>query len=156
MKDKSAFVEMARSNESALAEILDPEQLRRFRQIALQCEGPMVFREPEIASVLKLTPIQKRRIRAIEAGIIAENDGAERFIPPNTPSWKVREQRRKSEMNQILKILTEEQVVQWRELTGTPFLEPIFLPPGPPHKAPPPKGPSFKGTPQKGPTQRGG
>ncbi len=144
------FVEMARSNEVSLAEILEPVQLHRFRQIALQCEGPMVFREPEIANALKLTPIQKRRIRAIEAGIIVENDGAEHPIPPNTPPWKVREERRKSEMNQILKILTEEQVVQWRELTGTPFLEPIFLPPGPPHKGPPPKGP-----PPKGPMQRG-
>ena len=133
------------SNEATLAEIFEPEQLKRFRQIALQCEGPMVFREPEIANALKLTPIQKRRIRAIEAGIITENDGREVPIPPNTPSWKVREERRKSEMRQILQILTEEQVAQWRELTGEPFTEPIFLPPGPPHKGPPPKGPSPKG-----------
>ncbi len=135
---QQGIVEMARSNEEALGEILDPEQLRRFRQIALQCQGPSVFRQPEIVGALKLTSIQKRRIRAIEAGITEKNtadDPASTTLAP----WKNREERRKNEMRQILKLLTEEQVQQWRELTGEPFAEPIFLMPGPPHRAPPRK-----------------
>src|SRR5260370_10943108 len=119
---QNRFVEMARSNEAAIAEILEPAQLRRFQQIIVQCKGPMAFREPEIASTLKLTTEQKKQIRAIDANVDFERHGG-------PPSRQAQEEKRKSAMKQILKVLTPEQEKQWRELAGEPFtsLEPIFL-----------------------------
>ena len=38
-------VELARKNEGKIAELLSPEQLRRLRQVALQCQGPRAFRD---------------------------------------------------------------------------------------------------------------
>ena len=142
------FVEMARSNEAAIAEILEPAQLRRFQQIVVQCKGPMAFREPEIASTLKLTAEQKKQIRAIDANVDFERSGH----PPGPSSRQALEERRKSAMKQILKVLTTEQEKQWRELTGEPFTssEPIFLPAGPLRDWSVHKGPSGKGAPSKG------
>jgi hypothetical protein len=145
---QKCFVEMARSNEAAIAEILEPAQLRRFQQIVVQCKGPMVFREPEIASTLKLTAEQKKQIRSIDANVDFERSGH----PPGPLSRQAQEEKRKSAMKQILKVLTAEQEKQWRELTGEPFTssEPIFLPAGPPRDWPPHKGPTGKGAPSKG------
>jgi eukaryotic-like serine/threonine-protein kinase len=142
------FVDMARSNEAAIAEILEPAQLRRFQQIVVQCKGPMAFREPEIASTLKLTAEQKNQIRAIDANLDFERHGG----PPGSSSRQAQEDKRKSAMKQILKVLTPEQEKQWRELTGEPFTssEPIFLPAGPPRDWPAHKGPAGKGAPSKG------
>jgi serine/threonine protein kinase len=134
------FVEMARSNEAAIEEILEPGQLRRFRQIAVQCKGPMAFREPDIAEKLKLTAEQKKQIGAIEAVEMAELErpGGRKAPPP----WRAYEEKRKSMMRQIVAVLTPEQAKQWRELIGEPFTspEPIFFPAGPPHEWPPRKG----------------
>jgi serine/threonine protein kinase len=143
------FVEMARSNEAAIADILEPAQLRRFQQIIVQCKGPMAFREPEIASTLKLTTEQRKQIRAIDANVDFERHGG----PSGPQSRQAQEDnKRKSAMKQILKVLTAEQEKQWRELTGEPFTssEPIFLPAGLPRDWPAHKGPPGKGAPSKG------
>src|SRR5439155_17820754 len=66
-KRSERFLDMARKNETAVAAILSPEELHRLRQIALQCQGPMAFRDPQVARELKLTAEQRSRIRAIEA-----------------------------------------------------------------------------------------
>jgi hypothetical protein len=143
------FVEMARSNEAAIADILEPAQLRRFQQIIVQCKGPMAFREPEIASTLKLTTEQRKQIRAIDANVDFERHGG----PSGPQSRQAQEDnKRKSAMKQILKVLTAEQEKQWRELTGEAFTssEPIFLPAGTPRDWPAHKGPPGKGAPSKG------
>jgi hypothetical protein len=140
------FADLARTNEAAIAEILVPAQLHRFRQIAVQCKGPLAFHEPEIVAALKLTSEQKKELRAIEGVMFVDTSEFERPGPPGSPARKAQEDRRKLAMKQILKLLTDDQAKRWRELTGEPFLspDPIFLPHGPPRDGPPRKGPPRK------------
>ncbi len=129
------FAELARRNEQAVAEILRPEKLLRFRQIALQCQGPMAFRDPEVIAALKLTAEQRHLIRAVEADMfLARPDGARRGPPqggPPTPGpRKGRDEMLKTAMAEIQKVLTDEQARKWKEMTGEPFdgTKPFFLP----------------------------
>src|SRR5262249_32071182 len=56
-RDKE-FLDMARTNEADVADMLSPEKIRRLWQIALQRQGPMAFRDPNVAAALKLTTRQ--------------------------------------------------------------------------------------------------
>lgn len=132
---RQRFIDLARSTETAVAAILSPPQLRRIRQIALQCQGPMAFRETEIAVALKLTAKQKESIRTIatevffqkpdwaRAGAAGPDSPAKK--PPPKDQWK-------SAMVKIQALLTEEQKNRWREMTGEEFkgLTSFFPPPG--------------------------
>ena len=72
------IVELARANNVAFSAILSPEQLTRLSQIALQCQGPMVFREIDIAKSLDLTAAQKARIQTIVVEAIFRRDDPHR------------------------------------------------------------------------------
>src|SRR5262249_52447749 len=60
------LLKQARANEAEVNAILTAGQLRRLHEIALQLQGPSVFREPEVAAALKLTDPQRERLGAIE------------------------------------------------------------------------------------------
>jgi serine/threonine protein kinase len=125
---RERFLIVARSSEAAVAEILSPEKLVRLRQIALQSQAPMVFRDADIAAVLKLTAEQRERIRAIEA----ETFGRGRRVgdAPGAPK-KSREELRRLAVQEIQEeVLTEVQQEKWKEMTGEPFQGPmpILLP----------------------------
>jgi serine/threonine protein kinase len=143
-RDKQ-FLDMARGNEAAVAEILRPPQVRRLRQIALQSQGPMAFRDPNVAAALKLTAQQKERIRAIEAETFfrpperkpsGPSSGRKPGGPNSEEQRKANEQRWKKATADMLAVLTPEQTTQWREMTGKPFRGSLFFPPmglfGPP------------------------
>jgi hypothetical protein len=121
------FLELARANQAALKEILTREQLHRLKQIALQFQGLAAFREPAVATALKLTAAQKKRLRALEA---------ETWVGP--PGPKAHQERLRAAHKQVPAVLTEGQAKQWREMTGKPFQgpRPFFLPP-PGHLGPP-------------------
>ena len=158
------FVELARSNETAVAAILKAEKLHRLEQIALQNRGPAAFLEADVATALKLTAEQKRRIRTVEA---------ETFFgpPPGPPRHggpgrgaprKEHEKRLKEARDRIQALLTPAQAKQWREMTGTPFKGSVscllapgaFRPGGPPRHGPsghgPPRGPGDRKGPGPG------
>jgi len=141
-RDKE-FLDMARTNEAAVAEILSPEKLRRLRQIALQRQGPMAFRDPNVAVALRLTTRQKERIRAIEAetflGLPERKPGSSpqerRQGARNMDEYrKLQEARWKKATEDMVAVLTTEQADQWRAMTGKPFKGPMafFPPPGRP------------------------
>jgi serine/threonine protein kinase len=65
--DRQRMIERARANETTIARILTPQQRVRLGQIALQCQGPIVFKAPETARLLGLSAEQKDRIRTIES-----------------------------------------------------------------------------------------
>jgi hypothetical protein len=125
-------LEMARANESDIAAILDPEQLSRLRQIALQCRGPMAFRDADIAATLKLTAKQREDIRAIEVDMFfGKLDCSHHGRPPAQPGQSF-EQTQKSAVNKILTLLTGEQAKRWKAMTGKPYTGPMrMFPPGP-------------------------
>lgn len=73
--DQQQRVESARANESALTKILRSEQIERLSQIALQCQGPIVFKDPALAKRLGLTAEQKEQIWTIETTAMARFGG---------------------------------------------------------------------------------
>lgn len=60
------FLELARSREAALGDILTEGQMHRLKQIKLQVQGPLAFQNPEVVAALKITNEQKEKIRDIE------------------------------------------------------------------------------------------
>jgi hypothetical protein len=146
------FVAMAQSNEAALAEVLTPVQTRRLRQIALQCQGPMAFRDPQVVAALKLSPDQRKQIRGVESIFFFEKKDHDkkdhdRPGPPKGPKKgfdkgfggfdkgfggfddKRFEERRNAAMRQISEVLTMDQNKQWQQMIGEPFYSkmPIYL-----------------------------
>jgi hypothetical protein len=137
---RKRFLEEARTNEADLAAILTPDQLRRLRQVELQRQGPMAFREADVAKALKLTADQRERIRAIEAtAFFGRGDRPGHGPPPRG----VREQAIKSAMEKVHAVLTDEQAKKWKEMIGEPFKGVLtalpHCPPGP-HGPPGPFG----------------
>ena len=119
---------IAREHESALATILSAEQRLRLGQIALQCQGPRAFREPDVARTLKLTAAQKERLRTIESE--AFRDFYDRFrnrdsSKPDNPLEQIQ-----ATMQKMLAVLTPDQLKQWQGLIGKPYRGPYFFPGG--------------------------
>jgi hypothetical protein len=147
------MVEMALSNEAEMEAVLDPGQIARLRQIALQCQGPLAFRDPQVVAALKLTADQRKQIRSLEGQLFFDKrdfdkkgKGPKGPPPKGEPkkggekgqkgeSWKgpmgeAFNARRKDVMTQIAAVLTPEQATQWSDMIGRPFESkmPIFMP----------------------------
>lgn len=153
-------IEEARANDAAFSAILTPEQLGRLSQIALQYQGPMAFRELDIARTLRLTAAQKEQVHQIVIETMFRHDEMFRQAPQGFSERERRErdkvegekrdQRSREAVQRILELLTSEQRQTWNQLAGQPFNGPFVFPypfggPGfgpPPHhegrKGPPP------------------
>jgi hypothetical protein len=112
--------EQAKANETALAGILQHDQLKRLKQISLQQRGTRAFSDAEIASVLKLTEDQKNDIKKLQ-------DDAQQEIRSLGQGGNRQEARQKGQQirkdtdAKILAMLTAEQRSQWKQMTGEPF-----------------------------------
>ena len=114
-------LEQARANEAEVDAILTPSQHLRLRQIALQSEGSGAFREPEVVDVLRLSPAQRERIRAIEEeGLFSQMREIRSAAAPGD-GGKPRAPKARSTMEGVLGVLTSEQLRRWRELAGEPI-----------------------------------
>jgi serine/threonine protein kinase len=113
-------LELARSNEREIEDILTPAQRSRLGQIALQSEGAAAFREPEVLAALGLTPGQRDRIRAIEEEALFARlrtaGQAANAEPEDPPIEKVNRTD-----GRILAVLTEEQARRWSGMIGEPL-----------------------------------
>jgi serine/threonine protein kinase len=172
------FLDLARANEAAVGQILTEAQLRRLKQIGLQCQGPAAFLQEEVTTELKLTGEQKRRIRAIEAEMCSDmpegpghgpghppDRGPGRGRPGPPPDrgpgrggpGKAHEQMLAAANEEILALLTEEQAKRWQVMTGEPYTGPTPLRLRPPWDRRGPGGPDGPGGwPPDGPGGPGG
>jgi serine/threonine protein kinase len=135
------FLEQARTDDAEVHALLTAEQLSRLRQIRLQSEGAGAFRDPEVASLLRLSAEQRDRIRAIEEEPFFA--WMKTWVPGEPPPGPGPEPRPlNTALNErILALLTDQQARQWKEMIGEPFKDTsiLFPPPFfPPHG---PKGP---------------
>jgi hypothetical protein len=110
---REQMLEGQRASEMEVQRILNPSQLIRLRQIALQLQGTGAFHNWDVVVALKLTNDQRMRIRDIEREIFFQRPSKE-----GRRSWA---QRTQIASEQIQSILTPEQVQRWRELTGERF-----------------------------------
>jgi hypothetical protein len=106
----------------AYADILKPEQLKRFKQIRLQMDGVMALTDADTEKELKLTDKQKEEIKAIadewqkEVMEVFRSAGANR-----EEAFKKMNTLRKEKLDVALKTLNGEQKKMWKEMTGEPF-----------------------------------
>jgi serine/threonine protein kinase len=131
-EDRQNFLKLARQNEKALGEILNKTQLRRLEQIALQSQGHLAFYETQVIDALKLTSEQQQQIRKIESEIFMKmmpgpRGRGDRGGPPH----RRMEDSVRQAVARILDILSPEQKIKWRELTGEPFTMAVTCPPPP-------------------------
>jgi serine/threonine protein kinase len=111
------IAETASAKEAGAREILTAEQVRRLKQIDLQLRGVSAFRDSDVVAALKLTDGQKERIRTCE-GDRFSGPGKQRPGGPKSEADRLTPAER---VYEVLKILTAEQAVRWREMTGESF-----------------------------------
>ncbi|HZY83423.1 MAG TPA: serine/threonine-protein kinase [Gemmataceae bacterium] len=155
---REKFLEQAHAGDTGMREVLTREQVRRFKQIALQAQGLRAFQDAKVSADLKLTPAQKEKIRAIEGDTFFGGFGGPRGRggppggrghgggpgrkgrggPPDGDRRTDYEQKMRKANDDILALLTGEQMKRWHEMTGDPVegLTP-GCPPGP--QGPPPQ-----------------
>jgi serine/threonine protein kinase len=110
------LVREMREHDDAIAEILTPTQFIRLDQIALQSRGVQAFQELEVIATLELTRDQRDQLREIIRGSASGRQG-----PPGQPSRTGTDDDAEAEMNRAVRILTPEQAIRWRAMTGAPF-----------------------------------
>jgi hypothetical protein len=115
---------MTSETNKGLADVLKPEQMKRYRQIQLQQLGLMAFTEPEVQSKLKLTDDQVGRIRRI----LADSQSQRRELVQGGGGGGNREEMRKKgatlgkeSMDKALAVLSADQKQAWKDMTGEPF-----------------------------------
>jgi Spy/CpxP family protein refolding chaperone len=113
--------EIARANEKFLAEVLEPGQRKRLRQINLQLQGPRAAVNPQVAAGLNLGDEQKKQLRDLQQDAFSEmRKIREESNDPRELRTRMADFTRK--MNeQVLKLFTAEQKARWKEMTGEPF-----------------------------------
>jgi hypothetical protein len=133
-------LELARTVEKAVGELLTPAQVARLRQIALQLRqrGPHGFATPEVADALKLTPAQRERIREIqhETQVSVLQKVHKGGKMPGGPRPDFTRLWAGVEAKVMQEVLTAEQRARWRELTGKPLQGDVRFMPPPPFDAP--------------------
>ncbi len=106
----------------SLADILKPEQVKRFHQIQLQASGMNAFSTPRVQKALKLTDDQKTKIREITED--TQRETREAFTSAGddrqAAMTKITELR-KDAMTKVNALLTDDQKSSWKELTGDPY-----------------------------------
>jgi hypothetical protein len=103
------------------ADVLKPEQLKRFKQIQLQQEGPAAFANADTQKALNLMDKQKEELKTIAEDYTKQ---ARELRPTGGNFQEVAEKRmalRKDKLDAALKVLTDDQKKTYKELTGAPF-----------------------------------
>ncbi|MBV9123360.1 MAG: hypothetical protein JO112_08385 [Planctomycetes bacterium] len=106
----------------ALAELLQPDQLKRLQQIALQMRGAEAFHEAEIQKDLKLTDNQKSQIQSIREQAAQQLRNI--FQATNGNYVEARKKLtalRQETVARVVALLNPDQKQTWEDLTGKPF-----------------------------------
>jgi hypothetical protein len=113
---------MTSETNKGLADVLKPEQMKRYHQLQLQHLGLMAFIEPEVQSKLKLTDDQVGRIRRINAD--SQRQRSEVVQGGGGNREEMRKQGAtlgKESMEKALAVLSADQKLAWKDMTGEPF-----------------------------------
>jgi Spy/CpxP family protein refolding chaperone len=118
---RTKMQELNKANNEAVAKILKPEQVKRFKEISLQQQVRFgvgfVLNNEEVAKALKITDEQKEKIREIQSKSREELQGVER----NEEGLKKIQEVRKATSEKVMGVLTAEQKEQLKKMQGEPF-----------------------------------
>ena len=118
-KDQFKLIKTIREEaRKAAAGILDAKQMKRFKQIQWQLEGARALEDPEAQEGLKLSGEQKQKL----ATILEESD--KKMVELFQGGAGTREKfvaLQKETQDKANGVLSEEQKMNWKEMTGVPF-----------------------------------
>ncbi len=108
----------------ALADVLNPEQMKRLKQIDLQVKGYKALNEPKVQMALKMTNEQKDNIKVI----IDDSDKEMREVMKEAQGGggfqELRDKLttlRKEAQTKALGVLNADQKREWQDMTGEEF-----------------------------------
>lgn len=108
--------------DKAVAEVLNENQLKRFKQIRLQTRGNQVFTDPKVAAQLKISDEQQENIKSILKEALQEQmaigkeaqDDFKAAIEKNAALEKETKEK-------VQGVLTADQRKQWKQMIGAEF-----------------------------------
>ncbi|HID21570.1 MAG TPA: hypothetical protein EYP14_04130 [Planctomycetaceae bacterium] len=116
---------IAKEAEETLELVLEPQQLKRLKQIQLQREGVFAIGRPDIAKQLGLSEKQMSKVRELIASVRPDRGKMRELFRQGRDAFRKyfaeREKRRREVEKQLLELLTPEQRKRWEELIGEPF-----------------------------------
>lgn len=107
-----------------LKDALQPEQLKRLRQVTLQLEGAFALGQEDVRKELKISQQQVMKFMAIVQELHKKVEPLIKEAHAGGNPEEIRpkiEQIRKDHGKQIEDVLTDAQKKQWKELLGPPF-----------------------------------
>jgi hypothetical protein len=116
----------------AAQDVLNEEQMNRYRQIHWQYQGAGAFLDEDLARKLKLADEQLQRLRQLNDTFDRKLEQIQR-APGANPEEIARRYTglRRDQLEQLNKILNEQQQRMWREMTGDPYQFQYRPPPRP-------------------------
>jgi hypothetical protein len=145
---RTKLAELAKQNQTALAEILSDSQRMRLRQIGRQQHGLRVFKDPEMVEALALTDEQKFEVENIEQAMFKASEREAEWR-----GWDKRPTRGQeiAAFEKVSKLMTPVQQPRWQELFGATYEGEVMR--GPPGKfdCPPEDEHKKPGEPRRGP-----
>jgi len=126
---------MQAAEKKALAEVLEPDQLKRVNQLELQRAGSRALTRKDVAESLKLTKEQTEKITTIQQEAAQARRDAMQGVDFQNMTAEERQQMQqkmaeaqKATDEKIFATLMPDQNKKWKELTGAPFKFPPFNP----------------------------
>jgi Spy/CpxP family protein refolding chaperone len=108
--------------DKGLAEILKPEQVKRFHQIQIQAASYNAFSQPKVAEKLKLTDSQKAKIKEIsDYARAARGEIFQSAQDDREGAMKKMQELNKTTFEKVTVLLTPEQKTEWKDLIGAPY-----------------------------------
>jgi Spy/CpxP family protein refolding chaperone len=109
-----------------LADILKPEQIKRYKEIRIQVQGPDAFLSPEVVKALAITDEQQKKVKDIIGESRKEMRSLGRPDEDSTPAERKEfrekiQKIRKEAAGKCLESLTSDQREKFESLRGKPF-----------------------------------
>jgi hypothetical protein len=116
---------MGRNWDAELKKILDEGQFRRWKQIELQVQAPMVFMRPDVAEKLGITDEQRQQMHEALMSLRPPQPPEPGEGPPTPEQMeqmhKRMQEHRQQAIQKALSVLTAQQRQMWADMTGKPF-----------------------------------
>ena len=124
-RDRKAIVESFEIDKE-IRGLLDPEQLVRLKQVALQLRGTRAWGEDEVVKRLKLTHDQRVQLATIRD----EYDTKRRDLQKveNKQEQQKKSDELKTTEERLLAVLDATQLAKWQDMVGAPFAGEIKRP----------------------------
>jgi Spy/CpxP family protein refolding chaperone len=121
---------LSKENEKFLSEVLTPAQKKRLDQIGMQKAGLLWAGRPDMASALKLTSDQKKKIEEFQKGARKQATTIVKESKDNPTKTEEMKKLHETTRKELLSVLTPEQQEAWKGLAGPEFMAELhFLPP---------------------------